>query len=202
MSGQQPSESRERVLLLAEALFSERGYDSVTLRDIAEASGIRQASLYHHVPGGKEQLYVEVTERGLQRHRVGLEMALAAATGLRAQLRAAARWLLSQPPMNLSRLVRSDLPAIAREHADRLLATSYTTLFAPIERALRDADRVAEIRLHNPTLLAVAFISLIEGIWDADYVGAVRHTHEEMADELIDVFLDGLRPRDEHLPAQ
>ncbi|HEY8601264.1 MAG TPA: TetR/AcrR family transcriptional regulator [Thermomicrobiales bacterium] len=202
MSSQHSSESRERVLLLAEALFSERGYDSVTLRDIAEAIGIRQASLYHHVPGGKEQLYVEVTERGLQRHQAGLEAALATATGIRAQLRAAARWLLSQPPMNLSRLVRSDLPAIAREHADRLLATSYTTLFAPIERALRDADRSAEIRLHNPILLAATFISLIEGIWDADYVGAVRHTHAEMADELIDVLLDGLRPRDEHLPVQ
>ncbi len=202
MSGQQPSESRERVLLLAEALFSERGYDSVTLRDIAEAIGIRQASLYHHVPGGKEQLYVEVTERGLQRHQAGLEAALATATGIRAQLRAAARWLLSQPPMNLSRFVRSDLPSIAREHADRLLATSYTTLFAPIERALRDADRTAEIKLRSPMLLAATFISLIEGIWDADYVGAVRHTHAEMADELVDVLLDGLRPRDERLPAQ
>jgi AcrR family transcriptional regulator len=189
------SESRERVLNLAEALFSERGYDSVTLRDIASGLGIRQASLYHHAPGGKEQLYVEVTERGLRRHQAGLEAAIRDTSGLRAQLRAAARWLLSQPPMNLSRFVRSDLPAIARDHADRLLATSYTTLFAPIERILREANRDGEIGLRNPMLLAATFISLVEGLWDADYVGAVQHTHEEMADELIDVLLDGLRPR-------
>lgn len=190
-----PSESRERVLSLAEALFSERGYDSVTLRDIASGVGIRQASLYHHAPGGKEQLYVEVTERGLRRHQAGLEAAIREAIGLRSQLRASARWLLSQPPMNLSRFVRSDLPAIAREHADRLLATSYTALFVPIERILREAARDGEIGSRNPTLIAATFISLIEGLWDANYVNAIRHTREEMADELIDVLLDGLRPR-------
>jgi AcrR family transcriptional regulator len=65
------SESRERVLQQAEHLFSERGYAAVTLRDIAAGLGIRQASLYHHVPGGKEQLYVEVTERNLRRIRMG-----------------------------------------------------------------------------------------------------------------------------------
>lgn len=190
------SEARERVLQAAEVLFSARGYDSVTLRDVAETLGIRQASLYHHVPGGKEQLYVEVTERGLRRHQMGLEAAIRETIGLRAQLRAAARWLLSQPPMNLSRFVRSDLPAIARDHADRLLAASYSTLFAPVERALREAAREGEIGLRNPILLAATFISLIEGLWDADYAGAVQHTHAEMADELIDILLDGLRPRE------
>ena len=104
------SAARERVLQQAEQLFGERGYAAVTLRDIAAGLGIRQASLYHHVPGGKEALYVEVTERNLRRHHQGLELALAQAGGMRAQLRAAARWLLSQPPMNLSRMVRSDSP--------------------------------------------------------------------------------------------
>lgn len=59
---------------------------------------------------------------------------------------------------------------------------------------MREAARDGEIGLRNPILLAAAFISLVEGLWDADYVGAVQHTHEEMADELIDLLLDGLRP--------
>jgi len=118
------SEARERVLQQAERLFSERGYAAVTLRDIAVGLGIRQASLYYHAPGGKEALYVEVTERNLRRHHQGLERALRQAGGMRVQLRAAAHWLLSQPPMNLSRMLRSDLPAIAQAHADHLLAIS------------------------------------------------------------------------------
>ena len=189
------SEARERVLQHAEHLFSERGYAAVTLRDIAAGIGIRQASLYHHVPGGKEELYVEVTARNLRRHHRGLETALATNGGVRAQLRAAAGWLLSQPPMNLSRMVRSDLPAIAKAHADQLLAISYETLFAPLERALRRAERAGEVRAHNPVLLAATFISLVEGLWDAHGGGADEQQRDVLAVELIDVLLDGLRPR-------
>lgn len=44
-------------------------------------------------------------------------------------------------------------------------------------------------------LRAATFISPVEGLRDADYVGAVQHTHEELADELIDILLDRFRPR-------
>jgi AcrR family transcriptional regulator len=190
------SEARERVLRYAEQIFGERGYAAVTLRDIAAGLGMRQASLYHHVPGGKEALYVEVTERTLRRHHQGLERALADGGGVRAQLRAAARWLLSQPPMNLSRMVRSDLPGIAQAHADRLIATSYETLFAPLEGTLRRAEGRGEIRAHNPILLAAAFVALVEGLWDAYGGRTSEQQRDDLATELIDVLLDGLRPRE------
>ena len=190
------SEARERVLQQAEQLFGERGYAAVTLRDIAAGLGIRQASLYHHVPGGKEALYIEVTERNMRRHHQGLALALAQAEGMRAQLRAAARWLLSQPPMNLSRMIRSDLPAIAQAHADRLLAISYETLFAPLEGALSRAVERGDVRAHNPILLAATFISLIEGLWDAYGGRTDERQRDKLAGELIDVLLDGLHPRE------
>ena len=38
-------EARERVLSVADRLFTERGYQAVTLRDIAQEVGIRHASL-------------------------------------------------------------------------------------------------------------------------------------------------------------
>ncbi|GHO47851.1 helix-turn-helix domain-containing protein [Ktedonospora formicarum] len=57
------SEAHERVLNTAERLFGERGYQVVTLRDIAHEIGIRHTSLYHHFPRGKEELFVEATTR-------------------------------------------------------------------------------------------------------------------------------------------
>ncbi|MCA1995449.1 MAG: TetR/AcrR family transcriptional regulator, partial [Coleofasciculus sp. S288] len=73
---QVPSNARERVLIAAETLFRQRGYNTVTMRDIAEEVGIRQASLYHHFPT-KEQLFITVTEQVFERHRNGLQQALA-----------------------------------------------------------------------------------------------------------------------------
>lgn len=37
-------------------LFREQGYDGVSLANIAEATGLGKASLYHHFPGGKDEM--------------------------------------------------------------------------------------------------------------------------------------------------
>jgi AcrR family transcriptional regulator len=71
-------DGRNRILDVAEMLFQERGYTAVAMRDIAEALGVRQASLYYYF-SNKEQLFVSVRERGFERHRVGLQAAFARA---------------------------------------------------------------------------------------------------------------------------
>lgn len=38
------------------ALFRQRGYDGVSLGDISEATGLGRSSLYHHFPGGKDEM--------------------------------------------------------------------------------------------------------------------------------------------------
>lgn len=68
-----------RILDTAEDLFAKRGFAAVKLRDIASAIGMRHASLYYYAPGGKEQLYIEVMDRVLRRHRAGLEHVIVAA---------------------------------------------------------------------------------------------------------------------------
>lgn len=50
--------SREDILALASPLFAQRGYDGVSMRDIASAVGLTQAALYYHF-ADKDQLYVD-----------------------------------------------------------------------------------------------------------------------------------------------
>lgn len=184
------SDARERVLNVAERLFSERGYTGVTLRDIATELGMRQASLYHHVPGGKEELFVEVTERGLARHQHELERAIeSAGADLRQRLAASGDWLLSQPPINLARITRSDMPAISPAHAERLGQALYQAVLAVLERIFTDAG----IHAPHPTLLAGSFLSIVEAIHDAQRYTDMPRT--EMLRSMIDVLLYGLSPR-------
>ncbi|HVB65617.1 MAG TPA: TetR/AcrR family transcriptional regulator [Nitrolancea sp.] len=194
MASELRSEARERVLVVAERLFSERGYSSVTLRDIATELGIRQASLYHHVPDGKEQLYVEVTERGLDRARFALERAIdAGGLSLRDQLAGAARYLLSQPPFDLARMIRSDMPAISEIHARRLTQTALNSLVRPIERAFAAARTRGEHHMPSERLLASSFLAIIETIQVSQRFTPMPG--ETMAGMMIDVLLDGLHPR-------
>ena len=186
--------ARERVLDVAERLFSERGYAAVTLRDIAGELGMRQASLYHHAPGGKEALFVEVIERSLARHSVGLEKAIADSPGdLRAQLGSAATWLLSQPPINISRMMRADMPAISPETAQRVSLLMYNALLAPLRRCFENAASELRQPMPLPDLLAGSFIGIIELLHDVEQFA--RMPRQQLADDMIDVLLMGVLPR-------
>ncbi|HLG75249.1 MAG TPA: TetR/AcrR family transcriptional regulator [Ktedonobacteraceae bacterium] len=188
-----PSEARERVLDAAERLFARRGYAAVTLRDIAAEVGIRHTSLYHHVPGGKEELFMEVMERNFRRHQQGLTNAIAQAhPEVQAQLYAIADWLLSQPPMDIVRLNYSDLPSIEPAHALRLSEMALHTMILPIMETLAQAQRRGEIQNPDVGLVAGGLLGMIESLY-AVPTEALVQSRQEMAHHLIDTFLNGLR---------
>ncbi|MFE4001502.1 helix-turn-helix domain-containing protein [Nocardioides sp. YIM B13467] len=59
-------EPREELLDVAAGLFVDRGFTATSTRDIAEAVGIRQASIYYHFPSGKEEILEELLERSIR----------------------------------------------------------------------------------------------------------------------------------------
>jgi TetR/AcrR family transcriptional regulator len=57
-----PTDTRDRVLQVAQVLFAERGYRGTSLRDIAKRIGIKAPSLLHHFPS-KQLLYLAVLDK-------------------------------------------------------------------------------------------------------------------------------------------
>lgn len=47
---------RADIVLRLYDLFRAKGYDGVSIGDISEATGLGRSSLYHHFPGGKEEM--------------------------------------------------------------------------------------------------------------------------------------------------
>jgi AcrR family transcriptional regulator len=187
-------DSTQRILDVAEALFMDRGYSAITLRDIADELGIKQASLYYHFPAGKEQIFVAMAERLFGRHREGLEAALADAGDLRTQLRAVANWFSSQPPVKILGMFHADIPALSREHVQHLELMARNAMYLPLREAFVAAQARREIRPTHPDLLAGSFLWLMDGLsYGQTRLGAPAR--EVMADDLISVLMDGLRPR-------
>jgi AcrR family transcriptional regulator len=190
-------DARERVLQTAETLFNEYGYTSVTVQQIAKQLGIKAASLYYHAPGGKEELFVMVMERGLARHREGIKRALEeAGPDVRSRGRAVIGWFLSQGPLGYLRLLMSDLAGIEPRTAQRLRNLSHESLIRPISRVFEDAAAKGEISSSQPELLAGSLLSMVDGIWYASTMQQSSMSMEDMAAGYIDVLLDGLRPRE------
>jgi TetR/AcrR family transcriptional regulator, cholesterol catabolism regulator len=186
------SEARARILDAAEALFMKKGYSSVTLRDIAVPLGLNHSSLYHHFPGGKEQLFAEVMERNIRRHGDGLAAAIAAGEGsLRTVLRGIAAWLLSQPPMDLIRMAESDLKDLPRESASRIMALVYELVIGKVQAVFEEALRSGQVGTCDPGLLAGGVIGLLESLHSAPEA-EVGRKRSDMANDLIDIILKGI----------
>lgn len=58
-----PKHTREETLGRIAEVFRQFGYDGASLQRISEATSLGRASLYHHFPGGKEEMAREVFGR-------------------------------------------------------------------------------------------------------------------------------------------
>lgn len=186
--------AKERVLETAEKLFSEHGYAAVTLRDIADALGIRQSSLYYHAPEGKKQLFVEAMKHTFERHRLGLEESIRKAKpDVRSQLRAAAGWMLSQPPVNFDRMFSTDMNAVSKTHVRELGEAMETAMFRPLEKIFIDALKRGEIQKRDTEMITGTVITIFQSLHHSE-----RYTAKSQAsitEEVIDMLLNGLYRR-------
>ena len=187
------SHAKQRVLDAAEELFMRRGYNAITLRDIAAELGMRQASLYYHFPDGKEQLYAEMVEQVLQRYHDGMMAAIdSAGPDVAAQLQAIASWFVSQPPINLSSMMHADMPALSAGRAEHLAQVAYRCMFSPLRKVFIEGNARGETRYVNPNVLAGSFLAIMDGMaFSGDPPAAPART--EMIDDIVSVLLNGLR---------
>ena len=86
-----PARRSDEILDAANELFAERGYDEVSVEDIAHAAGVTRG-LVHHYFGGRKQVYIALLERiGTQREE---QVPLPVGRSARARLAdSVSRWL-------------------------------------------------------------------------------------------------------------
>ncbi|WP_273187364.1 TetR/AcrR family transcriptional regulator [Hyphomonas adhaerens] len=56
------SQSRDEIVRKLFDLFRHRGFEGAALSDISEATGLGRSSLYHHFPGGKDEMVSAVAD--------------------------------------------------------------------------------------------------------------------------------------------
>ncbi len=193
MPKKQGRDTRERVLSTAQRLFRQKGYQGVSIRELAKAVGLREASLYYYAPEGKEQLYVDVMTRELEQHRAGLTAAFEIAQPeLRSQLLATMEWFMQQAPPPIFRLFETDVHFLSPENVERLLSLAYECLYAPLAQIFRNALIRGEIRAVDPILLASTFLSILAGIGHTQQARLYVGSSADMANQVVDILLHGL----------
>lgn len=118
---QQMAERRERILDAARAIIAERGYERLTMRDLARASRVTVPTIYNLI-GSKEAVLFAAVEAQTGDFVSGMQRARGDVIGV---VDATVRELLRMPSYYralLLVLLSSDAAGPARRHADRALA--------------------------------------------------------------------------------
>jgi AcrR family transcriptional regulator len=213
MSATAPEEKKidtaTRILLAADKLFCDRGFDGVSMRDVAEEADVNKALVFYH-HNSKEELFEKVLDRYYAAHRGMLESAAQEPGSAREKFHHVIDVYLDfiQGNTHYARLVMGILSGnsrhlhlIQRAHGPLLGWTrSILGEVAPDEGAL--AARHFFITISAAVVNYFTYTPAVESVWGEDPFSedAIEERREHLH-WIIDACLDQLvRQASEHTP--
>ncbi|MBN9387378.1 MAG: TetR/AcrR family transcriptional regulator [Chloroflexi bacterium] len=195
-------ETRHRIIQASIALFKEKGYKGVSVKDIAEAVSITPAALYYYFPDGKEALFMAVLTHILDERKKGMEQAVSGSSCIQDRLYALSLYFLSPGNDTLPILMR-DVAVQLKDERSRgevwhRLSRDYTET---VTRVFKEAAANGEITDKvSPDLLANLFSGMNLTLGRSRHMQAhfnradyAEMEPEELARVIVDVLFNGIR---------
>ena len=186
---------KQHLLKVAEQLFTEHGYQAVSIRDIAQASGVTNAALYYHFPS-KEALFDEVIEHHADKLAQRLQEAGAGANIPRERLGAMLTEYATHvferrsPLFSLHR--KSD--DTNREQVKKQHGRLVRRILAPLEETLQIAIDQGELRqIPDDYSPASLLLGLFHGMLQHRKHATNCQITPDDIELVIDIFWDGMK---------
>lgn len=180
---------RDRILQTATVQFVERGYDGVSMREIAEACGITKAALYYHF-AGKAELLAQIFSDYLDQIAELVEQCQARPGSVEDRV----RWLIGrifEMPAEHRAIIRLAPHDFARLNEDdqRTFGKSYYGRFLqPLGALLAEGAASGELRPIDPDLGTWMLLGLLYPFLAPP---AAEVAPEDTVTQLVDVFFHG-----------
>ncbi len=191
-----PDLTRTRILDAALRLFAQQGPAAVTMRAIAEASGVTKSLIHHHF-GSKEALWTAVKEDAFLRYAQGQRADLEAASVPGAEL-------LENSVLRYFRFLQEH-PSVVRMFAwahmekDDTCGEVDAALVGLGAQRIREAQQAGLLRDDiNPTHVVTIFVNACTYWFEARAHHAQWPgigTDDEFLEDFLKVFMAGLAPR-------
>lgn len=157
------AKTRERLLDEALTLFSRRGYAATGIRDILQAAGVTQPTLYHHF-ADKASLFQSLIERYYGESQQQLAAVIDSQVTVAAKLLAFAtssfEYCCADP--RVPRLMFQTYFGPTVPEIDGILDKLTDKRFKLIVNVMADGIQSGELSASNPEFLALAFCSMVD----------------------------------------
>ena len=188
---------RDVILNTSAKLFSQQGYNGVSIRDIANACGMTNAALYYHFKN-KEDLFLAMLQRDHEKAIAALREAAQGPGDLRADLKLlVARYVgITCQQRQSFQTLRRDLKNIEDVRAHKIFGEMRSDMMRPLEERIATAQADGEIRAGDARLYARLLYGMVMALTYESKSGRPGHVPSKEIETIVDVFLDGVK-RDE-----
>ncbi len=190
-------ETRRHILRAAEALFLDKGYSSVSMKDVAEAVHVTSAALYYHFPDGKQALFMSMIQALFEGWNQGAMLALASAQGVRNRLLALTEYMFTLPIDRFAFLVRDVHEHIADKGKKRMvMMQTRDVLLQQVSSTFQQAIDAGEVKADIPAhVLATMFEGMIASVLRRKHhapEGIEAFDPHQLATLIVSALLDGI----------
>lgn len=186
------NETEKRLLDSALSVFSEKGYEGASIREIIERANVTRPVLYYYFDS-KEHLFCRLVESWFMQVVEDIDRVLAGVQGCRERLRALMLHTFrraEQSPEVVKLVSQVFLAPSLRElrlDRERLWRARFKQILAIMEEGLASGELSGD----NAQTLAMAFSGIVHFYLLAHMDTPELDLSEELAESLVSLFLDG-----------
>jgi TetR/AcrR family transcriptional regulator len=187
--------SNDRILLKALELFSEKGYDATSVREICEAAGVTKPTLYHFY-GSKEGVYHALVDGALERFRADMSAALSGHGPVREQMRRMARAYVDaavrEPDLARFLMALIHNPPHSAPQTD--FVGFYKGILEDLARVIDVAVARGELGAGPTEIRLLVFMGALAEAMHGHLLAGRPDLTPELADTLVETVLNGWSP--------
>ena len=185
MSG---SERREQLVSVGRRLFSDKGYEAVSVEEIASEAGVSKPLIYEHF-GGKEGLYAVVVDREMSDLLGRIDAALVPAAPKSMLESVVLAWLdyIATETQGFRILVRDSAPGVA----DGSFASLLSDVAGRVSGRLAEEFDERHLNPKQADMYAQMLVGMVAatGVW---WVDVQKPKRDDLAAHLVNLAWNGL----------
>ena len=196
---QSEGETQARILKAAQKLFARQGYDGTTTRDLAQAAGVAEGTLFRHFTN-KKAILIEVATQGWVEILTDLLTELSEMGSYKAVAQVMRRRMLhlhTNADMLRVCFMEAQFHPDLRDHIQTEVIAKMTDV---AEAFFQTAMEQGIYRQMDPKMVARVFLGMfaVAGFSQSTIMepGAAASEMQEMAEGLADIFLNGVLTKD------